>query len=319
MPSFRTGTVTDVLAQRDGLQRVLVDGEPAYVLTELVGGVAVGDEVVVNTTAVDLGLGTGGWHVVHWNLSRREWSREGSGHILKLRYTSLQVDTGSAEEQGQPPLDLGGTPVVACFLHSQLPAVAVAFKAIAPGRRLAYVMTDGGALPIALSDTVADLRDRDLLDMTVTAGHAFGGDLEAVNVHSALLVARGAGADAIVAAIGPGAVGTGTAYGHTGLDVVGVAEAARALGGRPIVALRVSDADPRPRHRGLSHHAREALGLLSRQPDAPVPDASTPDAAALLAACGLSPTTMGRGPDEDRSFFQHAAAAGAAAARALAG
>ena len=43
----------------------------AYVLTQLTGAVAVGDRVVVNTTAVELGLGTGGWHVVHWNLDAR--------------------------------------------------------------------------------------------------------------------------------------------------------------------------------------------------------------------------------------------------------
>ena len=43
-------------------------------LTHLIGTVAVGDRVVMNTTAVDLGLGTGGWNVVHWNLARDQWS-----------------------------------------------------------------------------------------------------------------------------------------------------------------------------------------------------------------------------------------------------
>ncbi len=318
MPAFRTGTVTEILSERPGLQRVAVDGERAYVLTGLVGDVAVGDEVVVNTTAVDLGLGTGGWHVVHWNLARREWSHPGRGHVLKLRYTSLQADTGVAEEQGQPPLRLDGMPVVACFLHSQVPAVAVAFKALAPGRRLAYVMTDGGALPLALSDLVADLAARGLLDLTVTAGQAFGGDLEAVNIHSALLVARGAGADAVVAGIGPGAVGTATVYGHTGLDVVGIVDAAAALGGTPVIALRASDADPRARHRGTSHHAAEALDLVAGAPVVPAPDDGTPDATALFARHGLDVTTMGRPASAERSFFQHAAAAGAAAARLVA-
>src|SRR5687768_9749132 len=98
MPSFRTGTVTEILSERAGLQRVLVDDERAYVLTQLTGDVAVGDAVVMNTTAVELGLGTGGWHVVHWNLSRRELQQPGPGHIMKLRYTSLQADTGAVEE-----------------------------------------------------------------------------------------------------------------------------------------------------------------------------------------------------------------------------
>src|SRR6478609_5989266 len=186
MPSFRTGRVVRVLEARAGLQRVEVDlgsgPERAYVLCDLTGPVADGDEVVVNTTAVELGLGTGGWHVVHWNLARGEWSEKGPGHIIKARYTSLQTDVGSAEEHFDPELadvdSIDGMPVVVAALHSQLPAVAVAFKDIRPDARLAYVMTDGAALPLALSDLVADLQARDLLDITVTCGHAFGGDLE---------------------------------------------------------------------------------------------------------------------------------------------
>jgi hypothetical protein len=95
VPSFRTGTVTALLSERPGLQRVEVDGKRAYVLTQLIGTVAVGDRVVVNTTATELGLGTGGWDVVHWNLERDEWGEPGAGHEMKLRYTSLQVDTGA--------------------------------------------------------------------------------------------------------------------------------------------------------------------------------------------------------------------------------
>ncbi|HSH23230.1 MAG TPA: DUF3866 family protein, partial [Acidimicrobiales bacterium] len=85
MPSFSTHVVTTVLSEREGLQRVALDsGRRAYVLTGLVGPVAVGDPVVVNTTAVDVGLGTGGWDVVHWNLARSEWAVPGAGHVMKL-------------------------------------------------------------------------------------------------------------------------------------------------------------------------------------------------------------------------------------------
>jgi hypothetical protein len=154
-----------MLSERPGLQRVEVDfgtgPERAYVLDRLTGPVAVGDDVVVNTTAVELGLGTGGWHVVHWNLARGEWSEKGPGHIIKARYTSLQTDVGSAEEHFDPELadveSIDGMPVVAAALHSQVPAVAVAFKDLRPDARLAYVMTDGAALPLALSDLVAEL------------------------------------------------------------------------------------------------------------------------------------------------------------------
>ncbi|MBI2168439.1 MAG: DUF3866 family protein [Actinobacteria bacterium] len=272
MPNYRTGRVVEVLASRPGLQKVTVEidgtAQRSYVLTGLVGTVAPGQRVVVNTTAVDLGLGTGGWHFVHWNLDRDAYAQAGPGHIMKLRYTSLQADTGCVEEHDDglsEATTLGGMPVVHCALHSQLAAAAAAFKERAPAARLAYVMTDGAALPLALSDLVADLVARRLLDVTVTAGHAFGGDLEAINVHSALAIAHHhAAADAVVAAVGPGIVGTNTALGHTGLEAATVLDAAAALEGRPIAALRVSFADPRERHQGVSHHSRTALGVVAR-------------------------------------------------------
>ena len=334
MPSFRTGVVTAILSERSGLQRVEVDGERAYVLTQLVGPVAVGDRVVMNTTAVDLGLGTGGWHVVHWNLARESWSQPGPGHIMKLRYTSLQVDTGAAEELGRfdAATSLAGTPVVVCGLHSQVACVAAAFKRSAPGRRLTYVMTDGGALPLALSDLVADLRGASLLDATVTCGHAFGGDYEAVNLHSALQVADAiTGAAAVVVAMGPGVVGTGTGTGTTALEVATAIDAVSALGGKPVAVVRYSDADTRTRHRGVSHHTRTALGCAQsrawvavpageRRPDVgnhEIVQVEVPDMAALLTSHGLTVTTMGRGPHEDPGFFRYAGAAGVAAAELL--
>src|SRR4249919_2296937 len=170
MPSYRTGEVVTLLEARPGLQRVEVDlgqgPERAYALTQLTGPVALGDRVVVNTTAVELGLGTGGWHVVHWNLERDHWSETGPGHIIKGRYTSLQADVGSAEEhlEGLAEVEsIEGMPVVAAALHSQLPAAAVAFKERAPSARLAYVMTDGAGLPLALSDLAFELRNRALI------------------------------------------------------------------------------------------------------------------------------------------------------------
>ena len=313
---FRTGAVTEILEERPGLQRVLVEGERAYVLTQLIGTVAVGDRVVVNTTAVELGLGTGGWHVVHWNLDRSEIDEPGPGHIMKLRYTSLQVDTGAGEEGVDLPERLDGLPVVACGLHSQVPVVAAVVRHLLPAGRIVYVMTDGGSLPMALSDVVHQLRERGLLDLTITAGHAFGGEVEAVNTHSALALARHHGADVVIAGIGPGVVGTGTKLGHTGLDVVTTVDATAALGGVPVVAVRFSEADARQRHQGPSHHTMTAVELAARQLVVPSPDdEDVPDVAALLAGHGLRVTSMGRGPEDDPAFFAWAGAAGVAAAR----
>ena len=332
MPAFRRAAVTRVLSERPGLQRVETDAGRAYVLTQLTGPVAVGDDVIVNTTAVDLGLGTGGWHVVHWNLARDAWAEPGPGHIMKLRYTSLQADTGAAEEH-HPDVagDLGGAPVVVCGLHSQVPAVAVSVLAARPGARIAYVMTDGAALPLALSDLVHAMVERGVLAATVTAGHAFGGDLEAVSVPSALALARHVlGADVTIVAMGPGVVGTGTALGTTSVEVAAILDAAAALGGTPIAALRMSSADPRPRHRGVSHHSRTALELVRSRVLVAAPTDGLdldlrhdvrvlppPPVAELLADAGLTVTTMGRGPEEDPLFFQAAGSAGALAASLL--
>jgi len=222
---------------------------------------------------------------------------------MKLRYTSLQVDTGAAEDDGG---DLGGKPVVACDVHSQLAAVAIAFAEAAPGRRLSYVMTDSAALPLALSDLIADLVDRGLLGETITCGQAFGGGREAVNLHSALVLAEG---DAVVVAPGPGVVGTGSRLGFGGLEVAAVVDATTRLGGRPIVAVRYSGADDRPRHQGRSHHTATALELASHPALVPTPAEgwSGPDVGAV--------TTMGRTQAEDPEFFRYAGAAGLAAAQ----
>jgi hypothetical protein len=330
MPRFRTATVTEVLAERPGLARVATDAGRAYALTDLTGPVAAGDPVVLNTTAVDLGLGTGGWHVVHWNLARDGWDGPGRGHIMKLRYTSLQADTGAAEEDHPDlPATLGGVPVVACSLHSQVAVVAAVVHDLRPAARVAYVMTDGAALPLALSDLVHALRERGVVAATVTAGHAFGGDLEAVAVPSALALARHvAGADVVVVGMGPGVVGTASPLGTTAVEVAGVVDAAAAMGARVALCCRASGADPRPRHRGVSHHVRTILGLAAVRPEVPLPAALAgevagatvvdgPDPAAVLDALGLAVTTMGRGPADDPPFFAAAASAGAWAAAAL--
>jgi hypothetical protein len=336
MPAFRTAEVVAVLEERPGLQRLTVrmsDGSDAraYALIEVTGRCDPGNQVVLNTTAVDLALGTGGWHVVHWNLARDEFVRPGPDHVMKLRYTSLQFDAGTSELD-RPELDepLGGVPVVACTVHSQVALVALGFAAAAAGRRLVYVMTDGAALPLALSDLVVGLRGRGLLAGTVTAGHAFGGDLEAVTVASALgLAVHALGADAVVVGMGPGVVGTGTAYGTTAVEAAPVLDAAAARGGTPVLCVRASDGDERERHRGVSHHTRTVAALTAARPwvaPVPVEVADLPgvrvagpldvaDPVELLAGADLQVTTMGRGPDRDPLFFRAAVAAGALAAR----
>src|SRR5262245_49890062 len=352
MPSFRTGEVVRLLEERPGLQRVEVDlgdgPERAYVLPQLTGTVGEGDRVVVNTTAVELGLGTGGWHVVHWNLARDAWSEKGPGHIIKSRYTSLQADVGSTEEHLEQLAEvesIEGMPVVAAALHSQVPAVAVAVKDAAPDARVVYVMTDGAGLPLAMSDLAASLRARNLLDATITCGHAFGGDYEAVSIFSALAVARHvAAADIAVVAMGPGIVGTNTRLGFTGMEVGPILDAAAALGGVPIAAIRASFADPRERHVGVSHHTATVLRLACRarvQVAGPaiggdeegrlradldaagitdrhdVIGIEPPDVIGLFELHGLQIASMGRPAAADPVLYEAAGAAGLLAVREM--
>jgi hypothetical protein len=133
-------------------------------------------------------------------------------------------------------------------------------------------------------------------------------------------------------AMAPGVVGSGSPLGTTAMEVAGILDAVAAMEGHPIAALRMSSGDPRPRHQGLSHPTRTALGLVRSRVACPVPAGADapgleahdvtvvdpPDVPALLAAAGLRVTTMGRGPEQDELFFRAAGAAGHLAGRVVA-
>jgi hypothetical protein len=321
----------------------------------LVGSPRVGDRVLLNVTALEAGLGTGGYALVVAIPDRLPADPEITGHIVKCRYTPLQVMTQSADEQGSPHHailesadSLDGMPVVVADLHSALPAILAGLYAgygtgAGDSPRVAYVMTDGGALPAWFSRTIAGLRAAGWLAATITAGQSFGGDLEAVTVHSGLLIARHvAGADIAVVAQGPGNLGTGTKWGYSGVAAGEAVNAAAALGGRPVASLRISFADARERHQGVSHHSLTAYGRVALAPaDVVIPALPEPrasrvaaDAAPLAArhtlvtvpvdglaealrACPVPLSTMGRVLDEDPEYFLAAAAAGRHAASLL--
>lgn len=377
------GTVRHVRGERPGVQElsVRVDGEAneaaAVAYPALVGRCAPGDRVLLNVTAVRLGLGSGGVHFVAavagktgvpagedapglpeamgetGRASAQSLEPPSVGHIVKLRYTPWQMTLPHWEEAGhplRPRLDeaerkarpLAGVPVLLAELHSMVPVLALALRRAAPGLRVAYVMSEGGALPLAFSRHVAALRARGDLAGTVTVGHAFGGDVEAVSPHSGLLAARYAlGADVAIVAMGPGIVGTNSRYGTTATELGDWVNRVAALGGVPVLVPRIQGADPRPRHVGLSHHAATALALALAPAQVPVPafagpfgervreqvcaaTAGTPhvvvtdglpsadDVATVLEGYPLPVTTMGRGPRDDLPFFQtlvHAAQA----------
>lgn len=280
-----------------------------------------GDEVLVNVQARGLGLGSGGFDVVHANLSRG-LDRAGTpgARVMKLNYTPLQHAVNPVDSEPG-----GRAPVAVLALHGQLDAFAWAFARAAPPRaRLGYVQTAGGALPGGLSRTVARLRSGGGLAGTISAGPAYGAEEEAVSVAGALAAAA-ARFDAVVAGPGPGILGSETALGHGGMQALDTAHAALALGLPTLLVARMSDADPRERHRGLSHHTRTVLDLLLRPVVVALPAGHAPPAGSPhewrtadvdLGAWPGEPRSMGR---EDPLFFAAALAAGTAFADMLHG
>jgi hypothetical protein len=317
--SLRRGRVTGIQERQEGLVRLEVDGAPCVAYPDATGPVALDDEVLVNVQARELGLGSGGFDVLYANLTRGlELPAEVGAHVIKLPYTPGQFAAAHAEESAELAMLLEGLPVVCCSLHSQLAAVCAG---LGEGASVAYVQLEGGALPLGLSDTVRALRNRGLLDATVSQGACFGGDVECVNVASALAWAAAAGHEAVVCAVGPGIVGTGSRLGHGGVAAAAAATFAHALGGSPVLAVRVSTADERERHRGVSHHTRAVVELCRDEVAVAWPAGLEPpdwlrrreevDVEGWAEACaGLPLSHMGRGPDEEPWFFAAAFAAG---------
>ncbi|GAW91674.1 DUF3866 family protein [Calderihabitans maritimus] len=351
MISIRLGKVLEIIDQREGCTevKVMVDDrvERAINYDSLTGPVAEGDDVYLNITAVQLGLGTGGYHFVMANCSRREWEESSPGHIMKLRYTPMQLKVLAVEEEASPHRQqieefdsLFSTPVVIGTLHSMLPPAAAAIKAAGNfNLKVVYVMTDGAALPLAFSKLVAQLTQHKLIDGTVTVGHAFGGDLEAVNIYTGLIAAkRVLKADIIIVSMGPGIVGTGTRWGFTGIEQGEIINATFVLGGSPVAIPRISFTDPRKRHYGLSHHTIVSLARVALRPaEVPLPEEMDDwkreyldqqiksnklhlkhrftvvrgrEGLELLKRFGIKVTSMGRTVEDDPDFFLAAAAAG---------
>ena len=282
-----------------------------------------GDEILVNLLGPEMGLGTGGVALVLPAGDPGASVPENEDHFVKLPYTPLQHPAPPPPERE----DLAGVPVVVLPLHSHLAPACCAAAELRPGTRVAFVWHDGGALPVAFSEVVGVLVERGLLHAVVSSGACFGGDVEAPNVYSGLLSAAGpgVGADLVVSGIGPGVVGTGTAHGHGGMAAAVALNAASSLGAVPVFAPRLSAADPRARHRGMSHHTisvlRAALGRCrvalpegAGEPPEGLPARHSFErvpfrASGLERRHGVTFTSMGRSYKDDEIFFDAAAAA----------
>lgn len=347
MIRVRTGKVVAIDTSEEHYTTVQIDihgtVEPAVNYHHLTGDIRVGDTVILNTTAHHLRLGTGGTHFV-MAIEGRERDVTHAGHIMKCRYTPSQVAVHCVEEENSPHHhvvqdgSLENVPVIAASLHSMVAAAAVAARTLGgDALRITYIMTDGGALPAYHSKLLKDLKHHGYINDVITCGHAFGGDYEAVTVYSALLAAyKVCRADLIIAAMGPGNVGTGTTWGTTALEQGAILNAAAILEGKGIAAPRISFADPRSRHYGISHHAQTTLGRIVHQPCLVALPYVTGDLAellrrqlsnsgilakhnvymydasfiiSLLQQSAIQVKTMGRTPQQDPAPFVSAAAA----------
>lgn len=374
-PPLRCALVEAEISAAPPGARGLLPGERVRALAyEAVTGLpGTGERLRLEVSALDRALGTGGHAMVSSRPDVLPPDSPPQGHLVKARYMPDQVMVTGVDEQGTThhrllsspvgTLTLEGMPVVVADLHSSLPAVLAGLRspgstaqdADAPAApapeleapaRVVYVMTDGGALPLPYSRTVPALVEAGWLVGTVTVGQAWGGQVEAVSIHNALLAARHVlGADVTVVTQGPGNLGTDTPWGFSGTACGEVVNAAAVLGGHPVACLRVSQSDPRQRHRGVSHHSMTAYGKVAlAAADVVVPRLegslgaqvldqarvlATPRAGArthhlvqvatdgLVAALhhaqqetGTTLSTMGRGLEEDEAAFVAAAAAG---------
>jgi hypothetical protein len=351
---WRKGEVVRIRREWPGaveLDVAVPEGEcRALAYPPLVGRPEPGDEVLLNTTALAMGLGTGGYAMVVALPNRLPQDPQGPGHLVKARYTPLQATVLGADEQDSAFHDVlseadsvEGMPVIVADLHSALAPILTGLYDGRPDARVAYVMQDGGALPAWFSMSAARLREVGWLAGVVTTGQSFGGDVEAVTVHTGLLAARHVlKADVAIVAQGPGNLGTGTRWGFSGVSAGEAINAAAVLRGRPVAALRVSEGDARERHVGVSHHSLTAYGRVALSAaDVAVPELPgafgerVRDQAELLAvrhrlvavkvdglhealrAAPVRLSTMGRGLEEDLAYFLTSAAAGRLAASLL--
>ncbi len=275
MLSYKNGIVTNIFKEDEHIDIICVniDGETykAVNYKDFTGKVKIKDKVVLNTTAVELSLGTGGYHFVMYNYNNTNMDLEGLGHIMKLRYTPYQIKCLAAEEEASPYhkafedfKSLDNHIFVVATLHSMIGPIAAMIKYLNQDIEIDYIMTDGGALPIYFSNTVAELKDKGLLKNTITIGHSFGGDLECINIYTGLIAAKEIlNGNVTIISMGPGIVGSGTKYGFTGIEQAYIIDAINNLGGISVAVPRISFQDRRIRHMGISHHTLTTLSEIT--------------------------------------------------------
>ncbi|KGG81406.1 hypothetical protein Y919_00140 [Caloranaerobacter azorensis H53214] len=273
MLNIKIGSVVDIIKRYDKMTTVKVKIEDKFYKAinyiDITGNVEIGDVVILNTTAIDLDLGTGGYHFIIYNMRLKKKESKRDGHIIKLRYTPLQLKCKTVEEQERYKKvfetfsSLDNFIVAVGTLHSMLAPIACVIKWLKPKARISYIMTDGGALPIQFSNTVRELKNKRIINNTITIGHSFGGDYECINIYTGLITSKSIlKSDVAIITMGPGIVGTGTKYGFSGTEQAYILDAVNKFKGISFAIPRISFSDSRIRHKGISHHTLTVLSEL---------------------------------------------------------
>lgn len=281
---LRTATVEKIIEETEKHQILKLKERsiPAICFVSLSGKISPNDKVIINTTASDLSLGTGGYDFVVAVLNKGEQfiETEDKSHVMKLNYTPLQFAVPHFEETEDyekavekfknNPISIK---VFVLTIHSHLiPFFAVA-KSFKPSKKGVLIINDSCALPIFTSKTIDFLRREGFVKKVITTGNAFGGDVETVNIYSALIAAGYAfDADYIVVAPGYGLKGTGSDYGHSAQHFTEAINASLRLSFETYLVSRISFADKRTRHFGISHHTCDVYEMCLKKPVLIVPN-----------------------------------------------
>ena len=237
---------------------------PCVAYPRLTGPVELGDEVVVNVQARELGLGSGGFDVLYVNLTRGLGLAAEPGRARDDAPVHAAAARGALRGGGRRAGgDLDGMPVVCCSLHS--PARSGLRRSRrgrasrlrpAPRRRAARLALGLGARAEGARPRRAGGRDRRVLRRR-RAGR---------RRRLRARLGRGRrGSTSRSARSAPGSSAPARRLGHGGVAAAEAANAASALGGSPVLAVRVSEGDARERHRGrLAPHARGARARARR-------------------------------------------------------
>ncbi len=228
----------------------------------LVGSAQVGDEVIVNVEALDLALGSGGFDIVHVNLTRGlDAAGEPGANVMKLNYTSLQHAVAPVEDARlaaapRAPRGRAGAARAACRggvglragRSRRAPRLCANKRRSAAGRALAH---GAHAARAGIARRASHSR------RSIWRGGR--GDHDGGRTAPRL---RGLDWDAAVCGPGPGIVGSSSVLGHGGMAALDSAHVSLALGCRTLLVARMSTSDDRERHRGISHHTLTVLDLL---------------------------------------------------------